>query len=303
MDDLDSDRAQTASRRPVSMRVVAGIVLGAFLVGAAGVWYLTGGPASLGKMFSFGPDVAVTDAPTTDAPAPADPATTSAQQQAAAARVEQVAETQGGLDQRVAAMEQRLTKLDLQAQAAAGNAARAEGLLIAFATRRAIERGAPLGYLSDQLQLRFGDAQPNAVRTVIAAAQRPVTLDQLLAQLDRLEPELEQTPKTEGTIDWLSRQMGSIFVVRRADSPSPAPERRVERARLFLQSGRAEAAVQEVRLIPNAAPARAWLADAERYAAAQRALELLETAAILEPRTLRDGTGTRIEQASPASGR
>jgi hypothetical protein len=76
--------------------------------------------------------------------------------------VERVEEQQGGLDQRLAAAEQRLTQLDLQAQAAAGNAARAESLLIAFATRRAVERGAELGYLSDQLRLRFGRAGATA---------------------------------------------------------------------------------------------------------------------------------------------
>ena len=55
--------------------------------------------------------------------------------------VTRVAEQQGGLEQRLAAAEQRLTRLDIQSQSAAGNAARAEALLIAFATRRLIERG------------------------------------------------------------------------------------------------------------------------------------------------------------------
>ena len=91
---------------------------------------------------------------------------------AAEKAVERVAEQQGGLDQRLAAAEQRLTQLDLQAQAAAGNAARAESLLIAFATRRAVERGAELGYLSDQLRLRFGDQWPNAVSTIIEMPSR-----------------------------------------------------------------------------------------------------------------------------------
>ena len=52
----------------------------------------------------------------------------------------QITQQQGGIDQRLAAAEQRLARLDLQAQAAAGNAARAEGLLIAFATRRRLFR-------------------------------------------------------------------------------------------------------------------------------------------------------------------
>jgi len=214
----------------------------------------------------------------------------------AAAQVERVVEQAGGLDARVAAMEQRLTRLDLQSQAAAGNAARAEGLLIAFATRRALERGLPLGYLADQLRLRFGDARPNAVRAVIAASQDPVTLDQLLAGLDELAPALDDAPANEGFFSRIGREFSSAFVVRREDTPSPAAELRLERARLFLQTGRAGDALTEVRNLPNAAAAREWIIDAQRYADAHAALELLETAAVLDEHRLRDGDGERVDQ-------
>lgn len=218
----------------------------------------------------------------------------------ASQRVEQVAEQQGGIESRVTAMEQRLTRLDLQAQAAAGNAARAEGLLIAFASRRAIERGAPLGYLADQLRLRFGEARPNAVQTVIDAAQNPVTLDRLIARLEGIAPELDDAPDGEDVFTRLGRELSSLFVVRREDTPSPVAERRLRRARLFLESGRIEAAVQEIRSMPNAPVAEGWIEDAERFAAAQRALETLETAAVLDPRGLRDSEGEQVQQLSPA---
>ncbi|HTM95857.1 MAG TPA: hypothetical protein VL100_08585 [Croceibacterium sp.] len=221
----------------------------------------------------------------------------------AAQALDRVSEQQGGIDQRVAAMEQRLARLDLQAQAAAGNAARAEGLLIAFATRRALERGAPLGYLADQLNLRFGDARPNAVKTVIQAAEDPITLDQLLARLEGLAPRLARNPKDENALQSFKRELSALFIVRRESLPSPQPERRLERARLFLESGRIDIAVAEVRHLPNAAEAQAWIEDAERYSRAQRALDLIETTAILEPRQLRDGAGNRVEQMSPAAGR
>jgi hypothetical protein len=233
-------------------------------------------------------------------PSASESSATVAEARAAVQRVERVAQQQGGLDARVAAMEQRLTRLDLQTQAAAGNAARAEGLLIAFASRRAIERGAPLGYLADQLRLRFGDARPNAVRTVIAAGQNPVTLDVLLARLDALAPSLADAPAEEGFFTSVGRELAAAFVVRREDTPSPAAERRLERARMFLQSGRAQDALTEVRNLPNAVAARDWIRDAERYANAQDALELLETAAVLEARDLRDGDGELVLQANPA---
>ncbi|OCC25114.1 hypothetical protein MB02_06125 [Croceicoccus estronivorus] len=220
----------------------------------------------------------------------------------AAEKVERVAEAQGGFDQRIAAMEQRLTRLDLQAQAASGNAARAEGLLIAFATRRAMERGAPLGYLADQLRLRFGDACPNAVRTIIEDARDPVTLDQLVARLEGISPALVKSPEGEGFWTRAQRELNNLFVIRRDTSPSPAPRRRLERAKMFLESGRVEAAVAEVKNMPGADAdhVQDWVRDAERYAAAQAALDLIETTAVLDPHDLRDSRGKSVEQLSPA---
>jgi len=75
----------------------------------------------------------------------------------------------------------------------------------------------------------------------------------------------------------------------------------LQRARLFLETGRIDSAVAEVELLPNAASAADWLRDARRFAAAQKALDLLETAAILDARTLRDSAGEPVEQLSPAA--
>ena len=225
---------------------------------------------------------------------------TVAQARQAARRVEEVVEQQGGLDQRLAAMEQRLARLDLQAQAAAGNVARAESLLIAFAARRAIERGAPLGYLGDQLRLRFGDALPNAVAAVRELGENPITVDQLIARLEALAPQLAETPSGEGLLPRIGRELSQLFVIRTEETPSPRAESRLERARLFLESGRVSVAAAEVANMPNSGEAAEWIADAERYARAQQALELLETTAILEPRRLRDGSGNLVEQPSPA---
>jgi hypothetical protein len=282
----------------MSMRTLLGLAIAAFLLGGIATWVLAGSPGiSSFDLFTFKKEQ---PAPAAVRPAPV-PSASQAVTADAAQQIEEVAEQQGGLDQRLAAMEQRLSRLDMQTQAAAGNAARAEGLLVTFAVRRTIERGGELGVLADQLRLRFGDAQPNAVRTVIEAARNPVTLDQLVARLDGLAPELAEAPPREGMLGWLSRELGTLFVVRREDSPSPQPERRLERARLFLETGRARAAVAEVRNLPNAVGARDWIADATRYANTQEALETIELAAILEPRDLRDGQGRSVEQRSPVA--
>lgn len=307
------------SGKPPRTLPLRGVLIGfavAFVLGiSATLYFARDGDFGFGSILSVrgGEDEAAVpvDEPVTLAtqsqaepePSPSASASDSATEEArqAVERAEQVVEQAGGLDSRVAAMEQRLTRLDIQAQSAAGNAARAEGLLIAFAARRAIERGAPLGYLADQLRLRFGEARPNAVQTVIDAAQDPVTLDRLIARLDGLAPTLTDSPAGEGMFAWMGRKISELFVVRREDTPSPVAERRLERARLFLESGRIEAAVSEVRNLPNAREAEDWLADAERFAAAQRALEMLETAAVLDPRELRDGGGEQVVQRSPAA--
>ncbi|MDP3675760.1 MAG: hypothetical protein Q8R44_11790 [Novosphingobium sp.] len=213
-----------------------------------------------------------------------------------------VENAQTALAVRLAELEQRMTRLNLAAEAASGNAARAESLLTAAAARRAVERGAPLGYLEDQLKVRFGDAQPNAVTTLIEVSRSPVTLDALEEGLAALEPRLVETPRNADVVTRVREELSNLFVIRRVSAPSPAPKRRYERARVFLETGRAEAAIDEVQRMPGRAAARDWLALAQRYVRAQRALDLIETAAILEPRDLKDGNGTPISQPSPPTG-
>lgn len=296
MDHYSTQGTARSSLKPFLWVGLACFTLGALIVGYVGIRYQ---PA----LFGLGDDpAAVTEraGQTPAALASATPSPTpSATAAAADAAVERVTEQQGGIEQRLAAAEQRLARLDLQAQAASGNAARAEGLLIAFAARRSLARGAELGYLADQLRLRFGDALPNAVDTIITFSREPVTLDQLVARLDGLAPKLAD-PAQQGMLDRVRNEVGNLFVIRRESTPSPKPTRRMERARYFLESGRVDRAIDEVRALPGAVNADAWIRDAERYAAAQRALDLIETSAVLEPRRLRDSAGTPVEQPSPA---
>ena len=309
MEDGHSFNAQDTQRRGMSTRALLLWVLGAFLIGSAATYiFASEDNLGMGDLFRLrsGQDAVAEPVEDTEEAEPATVATepdkvVAQDAREAVERVEQVEEQTGGIDQRVAAMEQRLTRLDLQSQAAAGNAARAEGMLIAFAARRAVERGQPLGFLQDQLSLRFGDARPNAVQTLIDASENPVTLEQLLVRLDGLSPNLTDIPEEAGILTRIGHELSQLFAVRTDDTPSPFAERRLERARSSLETGRIENAISEVRALPNAEAAGDWLADAERYGAAQRALEVLETAAVLEPRELRDSSGDRVEQPSPAS--
>lgn len=289
-DELFTRSQLTPPRRGTSLRAILGTGLFAFLGGAALIGYLV--YSGQIKLDSHVPATIGSPAPAPSASAPV----ALAQPSAAAS----LAAVQGGFDQRVAALEQRLARLDLQAAAAEGNTARAEGLLIAFAARRAIERGAPLGYLADQLKLRFTAAQPAAVQTVIDAAGKPVTLDQLAGQLDALAPSLAAAPKDEGGWDRIKRGLSGLFVVRKDSTPSTRPEDRLDRARLLLRTGQSAAAADEIGRMPGAAGAADWIAAARRYADAQKALDLIETTALLDSDRLKNASGQTVQQPSPA---
>ncbi len=295
--DMYPTKRQTrgGSLKPALAAVAAAFVLGASVAGLV-AWRLTddaddaapvSAPADLGLPTTLAEGAEDTEQSTEPTLSPADADT-----------VEQMAETQGGIDQRLAAAEQRLSRLDLQAQAAAGNAARAEALLIAFAVRRAVDKGADLDYLADQLRLRFGDALPNATNTVLEFSENPVRLDQLIARLNTLAPEL-QSDIESGGFERFSEEFSALFTLRSESTPSPQPRQRIERARLLLASGRTTLAIGEVSAMPGAMNAERWLSDARRYAKTQQALDLLETVAVLEPQRLRDGSGNQVDQPSP----
>ncbi len=280
--------SSTPRRTGPSLRAILALVTLAFLGGALLIgWLVWDGRLALGNSAPAAAPTAQSGFAILPAPTPS-----AAASQAAAT---------AGFEARVAALEARLARLDLEAAAAEGNTARAEALMVAFAARRAIERGVPLGFLSEQLKLRFGDAQPAAVATVLDAAKAPMTLDKLAADLDALGPMLAKTPKDKGGWDSFTRELSSLFVIRRDTAPSASPADRLERARLMLRSGQAELAVAEVGRLPGSSAAGAWMAAAQRYGEAQRALEQLETAALLEPERLRSSSGEALRAPSPAA--
>lgn len=185
---------------------------------------------------------------------------------------------------RVAALSARLDALSAQAMTAGGHATRAEGVLIVSAVRRVLDSGGTLGYLEAELRARFGEAQPRAVSTIISAAAEPVTLTDLQAGLDAIAPALIGR---RGSSDWWTatkRELAHLVIVRRASAPSPAPERALERARALLVAGRVEAAMREVETLPGSSHGKSWLEKARRYNEARRALDVVEAAAILDPR-------------------
>lgn len=180
-------------------------------------------------------------------------------------------------------IESRLNQINADAAAASGNAARAESLLVAFAARRALDSGAPLGYLADQLRLRFGATQPQAVAAIISAAQAPVTIEMLQTELKGLEPALLSMNGNDGLWSTFKREMSELFILRKDGAPSPAPTQRLERARALVESGNMSGAVAEISAMPGAAAAQSWLVRAKRYSDARKALDRLERGALIAP--------------------
>lgn len=290
------DQTTATRRRSGSFQTFLGLALTAFLLGAVVTGYLwwredRAGQAAPAKLAADGKPAG---------PAASSPRPRAAGDSEALESSEEVAAQQGGLEGRLALAEARLARIDQQTQAASGNAGRAEGLLIAFAARRTLERGDELGYLGDQLRLRFGMAQPDAVRVVLEASKDPIRLDELIARLDGLEPKLI-TPSAAPSFSRFRRELGDLFVIRRESTPSTRPDRSLYRARLSLEQGRVEDAIKEVRTLPGAANARGWIVDAKRYAAIQNALNILETSAIQETSGLRDSEGQAIDQPGPTT--
>jgi hypothetical protein len=187
------------------------------------------------------------------------------------------------LSTREAELAAQLATLEARTRTIDSASAQAEGLMIAFSARRALDRGLNLGFLEDQLRTRFGTTQPRAVATILQAAHNPVTLEDLRAGLDGIAPELMTGAASTGWWNSFNREIGNLVVLRKAGTPSPLPIDRVARARRLIEAGQVEAALSEVARTPGAPRADGWTAAARRYIAARAALDTIESTAILTP--------------------
>ena len=182
---------------------------------------------------------------------------------------------------RIAEIETRLARVENAARQAVGSAGRTDALVVAFATRRAIDRGVPLGYLETLVVDRFGSRHPRAVATIITSARSPVSLDELVADYDKLGPELRGGGPRDSWWSNVQRELGTLIDIRRADVPSAKPDARYRRALARLEAGNVDAALAETMRLPGAQNAGPWVAKARRYIAAHRALDEVESSALL----------------------
>ena len=185
------------------------------------------------------------------------------------------------VEARIAGLEARLGRVESAARRAEGSAGRTDALVVAFATRRAIDRGVALGYLETLLVDRFGARHPRAVATIVTASRTPVRLDELIADYDKLGPQLRAGGPQDNWWSNVQRQLGSLVDIHRANVPSVKPDARFRRALSRLHSGDVDAALAETMRLPGASRAEAWVTKARRYVAAHRALDEIESAALL----------------------
>lgn len=193
------------------------------------------------------------------------------------------AETASGTaeEQRITSLEQRILKVENATQRAEGSAGRADALVVAFAARRAIDRGVALGYLETLLNQRFGGQHPAAVATIITASRQPVRLNELIDEYEALGPALRRGGPQDSWWTSFRRELGSLAEVHRADQPAVNSEARFARASQRLQTGDVDQALAETMRLPGASSASAWTAKARRYVAVHRALDEIESAALL----------------------
>ncbi len=193
--------------------------------------------------------------------------------------------TPDALEARMLDLEQRVVRASVAAQAASGYANRAEAIMVAFAARRALDAGTPLGYIEGQLRVLFDAGQPRAVATIINAANDPVTINKLRAGLEDINLLIAKGDPKESWWSATTRTLGSLVVVRRAGTPAPQPDQRLAHARRAVEAGQIEDAIADMAALPAQPAIAQWLDQARRYNEARRALDVIEAAAILEPRT------------------
>jgi len=88
-------------------------------------------------------------------------------------------------------------------------------------------------------------------------------------------------------------------------TPSSIPEQRLIRTQRYIETGNVDAAIAEIEKLPGSSnggkEADGWMEKARRYNEARRALDVIETAAILEPQQLRAQDGDRPNLLAPVT--
>jgi hypothetical protein len=138
-----------------------------------------------------------------------------------------------------------------------------------------------LGYLENLLVERFWPQHQAAVATVITTSHQPVRLNDLISEYETLGPDLRRGGPQDSWWTNLKRELGSMVEIHRADRPAINAEARYQRALQRLSAGDVDQALAETMRLPGATRAADWTDKARRYVAAHRALDEIESAALI----------------------
>jgi len=189
--------------------------------------------------------------------------------------------TKAADDARIKDLEARVARVENATARAEGSAGRADALVIAFAARRAIDRGVALGFLENLLVARFGPQHQQAVATIITGSHQPVRLDELTAEYDTIGPDLRRGGPQDSWWTNFKRELGSMVELHSAEHPAGNADARYVRAQQRLASGDVDQALAETMRLPGAARAGDWINKARRYIMVHRALDEIESAALM----------------------
>ncbi len=166
----------------------------------------------------------------------------------------------------------------IPAQPVVADSAQTEAMLLSITARRAIENGKSLGALLPRLQATFGPTHPQAMAVLADAGEQPLSNAALLMEFDTVA---EQLVRPAGTgWDRIKYEAETLFVLRRGDRAKSPSSARLGRVRQNLISGETEAALRLVKALPGAPNAADWIVKAERAVAVQKALTVLDQAAV-----------------------
>jgi len=182
---------------------------------------------------------------------------------------------------KILTLEQRVARIEAATQRTESFAGRADALVVAFAARRAVDRGVALGYLESLLLDRFGAQHQAAVATVITASHQPVRLNDLTSEYEAIGDDLRRGGPEESWWAGFKRELGSVVEVHKSDRPAMNADARYNRALARLNTGDVDQALAETMRLPGASRADDWTNKARRYVAAHRALDEIESAALL----------------------
>ena len=182
---------------------------------------------------------------------------------------------------KILTLEQRVARIEAATQRTESFAGRADALVVAFAARRAVDRGVALGYLEPLLLDRFGAQHQAAVATVITASHQPVRLNDLTSEYEAIGDDLRRGGPEESWWAGFKRELGSVVEVHKSNRPAMNADARYNRALARLNTGDVDQALAETMRLPGASRADDWTNKARRYVAAHRALDEIESAALL----------------------